>query len=122
MLEPKTLYYVNREDLFTSRTGITRPNDPSGRREEERSGALQRRSLLNGSTSRPTREEPAQALESSRGIAELPNITARFITEPKASSCEVDIELATAPDEVKVVKRCMRSSKGDQTSFWSHQI
>src|SRR4051812_14607549 len=51
------------------------------------------------------------------GIAEFPNITARFLSEPKASSREVDIELATAPDEVHVVKRWHEKFEGDQTSF-----
>ena len=39
------------------------------------------------------------------GIAEFPNITARFVIEPKADRSEVEIELATAADPAKIVKR-----------------
>src|SRR5262249_47342779 len=39
------------------------------------------------------------------GIAELPNITARFFTEPEAKQCEFEIELATVASEGAVAKR-----------------
>src|SRR5882762_1104113 len=51
------------------------------------------------------------------GIAELPNVTARFITEPEASRREIEIELASAADPAKVVKRWHESFEGNLTSF-----
>jgi Beta-galactosidase trimerisation domain len=51
------------------------------------------------------------------GIAEFPNITARFMVEPDSPQRDVEIELATNPDETKVVKRLHESFEGDTTSF-----
>lgn len=51
------------------------------------------------------------------GIAEFPNITARFITEPETQSRDLEIELATAPDAAKVAKRWHETLEGDTTSF-----
>ena len=51
------------------------------------------------------------------GIAEFPNITARFTAEPKAQRSEVEIELATAADPAKVVKRWHETFEGELTSF-----
>ncbi len=51
------------------------------------------------------------------GTAELPNVTARFVTEPEASRVEIEIELATAADATKVVKRWHESFEGNLTSF-----
>lgn len=51
------------------------------------------------------------------GVAEFPNITARFIVEPASPSREIDIELAVAPDAAKVVKRWHEIFEGDLTSF-----
>jgi hypothetical protein len=51
------------------------------------------------------------------GIAEFPNITARFVVEPTASSRDIQIELATGPDERLVVKRWRESFAGETTSF-----
>ena len=51
------------------------------------------------------------------GIAELPNITARFVADNPSKRREIDIELATAPDPTAVVKRWHESFEGDFTSF-----
>ncbi len=51
------------------------------------------------------------------GIAEFPNITARFMVEPVSARRDVEIELATAPEIAKVVKRWQESFEGDNTSF-----
>ena len=51
------------------------------------------------------------------GIAEFPNVTAQFLSEPKALRREVEIELATAPDTTKVAKRWRESFEGETTSF-----
>lgn len=51
------------------------------------------------------------------GIAEFPNVTARFLTEPKAEYSDVEIELATVADPAKTVKRWHESFRGDSTSF-----
>src|SRR5207237_2832290 len=51
------------------------------------------------------------------GIAELPNITAEFVSEDKDPNHTVVIELATAPDEKSIVKRWRESFKGTSTSF-----
>jgi hypothetical protein len=51
------------------------------------------------------------------GLAEFPNVTARFVTEPASPHREVEIELASAPDSAKTVKRWRESFEGDLTSF-----
>ncbi len=51
------------------------------------------------------------------GVAELPNITARFVTGAESATRNVLIELATAPTENAVVKRFQESFTGDLTSF-----
>jgi hypothetical protein len=51
------------------------------------------------------------------GVAEFPNVTARFVTSDKSESRSVLIELATAPDEKRIVKRFKESFTGDLTSF-----
>ena len=51
------------------------------------------------------------------GLAEFPNLTARFVVEPESPRREVEIELATAPEETKVVKRWRERFEGDTTSF-----
>lgn len=56
-------------------------------------------------------------LQRSGGIAELPNVTVRFVTEKEADNRRVVIELATAPSEDKIVKRFIESFHGDLTSF-----
>ncbi|HOK79846.1 MAG TPA: beta-galactosidase trimerization domain-containing protein [bacterium] len=56
-------------------------------------------------------------LNRSGGIAEFPNITADFITDKPYPERKVIIELATLPDETKVVKKFEESYKGSLTSF-----
>src|SRR4051812_44261232 len=51
------------------------------------------------------------------GIAEFPNVTARFVIAPASPRRDVEIELATAPDAAKVVKRWREEFEGDLTSF-----
>jgi hypothetical protein len=51
------------------------------------------------------------------GVAEFPNITAQFITEPDAPRRSIEIELATAPEPKKVIKRWREDFAGDITSF-----
>src|SRR5436190_8224194 len=51
------------------------------------------------------------------GIAEFPNVTADFIVAGKADRRTVVIELATAADAQKVVKRWQESFEGSLTSF-----
>src|SRR4051794_20743610 len=51
------------------------------------------------------------------GIAEFPNVTAQFITEPTSPGRNVVIELATAPQAEKIVKRWHEKFEGDTTSF-----
>jgi len=51
------------------------------------------------------------------GVAELPNITADFVTSTESPTRKVVIELATAPDARAVVKRFDESFTGSLTSF-----
>jgi hypothetical protein len=51
------------------------------------------------------------------GIAEFPNLTARFVVQPESPRRSVEIELATAPNVEKVVKRWEEDFEGDITSF-----
>lgn len=51
------------------------------------------------------------------GVAELPNVTADFITQRPSDRRTVVIELATAADEKHVVKRFEESFRGSLTSF-----
>ncbi|MEO6435689.1 MAG: hypothetical protein ABIP55_07990, partial [Tepidisphaeraceae bacterium] len=51
------------------------------------------------------------------GIAEFPNVTAQFVVEPESPRRDLEIELATAPDAAKVVKRWHETFEGDLTSF-----
>src|ERR1043165_5878386 len=51
------------------------------------------------------------------GVAEFPNVTAKFITEPAAKHVAIEIELATAADAQKVVKHWAEEFAGDFTSF-----
>ena len=51
------------------------------------------------------------------GVAELPNVTADFITQRRSDRRRVAIELATAADEKRVVKRFEESFRGSLTSF-----
>lgn len=51
------------------------------------------------------------------GIAELPNVTVRFVTEPDDPGRSVEIVLATAPDVAHVVKQWHEDFIGDTTSF-----
>ncbi len=51
------------------------------------------------------------------GVAELPNITARFFAEPESLRREVEVELATAADPAKVVKRWHESFAENLMSF-----
>jgi hypothetical protein len=51
------------------------------------------------------------------GVAELPNITADFVTSTDSPTRKVVIELATAPDARAVVKRFDESFTGSLTSF-----
>jgi len=51
------------------------------------------------------------------GVAEFPNVTARFVCSGTNSARRVIIELATAPAEAAVVKRFRESFQGDLTSF-----
>lgn len=51
------------------------------------------------------------------GVAEFPNVTANFVCQPAAERCKVVIELATAPDAKRVVKRFEENFTGTLTSF-----
>jgi hypothetical protein len=51
------------------------------------------------------------------GIAEFPNVIVRAVTEPESARRNIDIELATAPAEDKIVKRWNENFEGDTTSF-----
>ena len=51
------------------------------------------------------------------GVAELPNVTARFVTTAESATRKVVIELATSPSESMVVKRFEESFTGNLTSF-----
>ncbi len=51
------------------------------------------------------------------GVAEFPNITARFVTSTDSPTRKVVVELATAPDVRAVVKRLEESFTGSLTSF-----
>ncbi len=51
------------------------------------------------------------------GVAEFPNVTARFIIEPTAPQRDVEIELATAPDAARVVKHWREKFEGELTGF-----
>jgi hypothetical protein len=51
------------------------------------------------------------------GLAEFPNITAQFITDPPAPARTVGIELATTPNDAGIVKRWNEHFEGDTTSF-----
>lgn len=51
------------------------------------------------------------------GIAEFPNVTARFLTDDPAETLKVIIELADQPSADAVVKRLQESFQGDLTSF-----
>ena len=53
----------------------------------------------------------------SGGVAELPNVTADFITERQSDGRTVVIELATAADDKQVVRRFRESFRGSLTSF-----
>src|SRR5262249_29211185 len=46
------------------------------------------------------------------GVAELPNVTAAFVTDQPAARREIEIELATAPEATKIVKRWHESFEG----------
>ena len=56
-------------------------------------------------------------LRRSGGVAELPNVTADFITEEVSESRRVVIQIASAPDENSVVKRLEEHFSGSLTSF-----
>jgi len=51
------------------------------------------------------------------GLAELPNVTADFVSESESQRRRVVIELATAPEAGRVVKRFDESFEGSLTSF-----
>jgi len=51
------------------------------------------------------------------GVAEFPNVTANFVCQPPATRCKVIIELATAADAKRVVKRFEETFAGTLTSF-----
>lgn len=51
------------------------------------------------------------------GVAELPNVTADFVTQQPSDRRVVVIELATAADKEHVVKRFQESFQGSLTSF-----
>ena len=51
------------------------------------------------------------------GVAELPNVTAKFMTTAESATRKVVVELATAPAENMVVKRFEESFTGSLTSF-----
>jgi len=53
----------------------------------------------------------------SGGVAELPNVTADFITERQSDGRTVVIELATAADDKQVVRRFRETFQGSLTSF-----
>ena len=56
-------------------------------------------------------------LQRAGGIAEFPNVTARFICTAESAARRVVIELAPSPDEAAVVKRFEESFPGAWTSF-----
>jgi len=56
-------------------------------------------------------------LKRAGGVAELPNVTADFVTDPAADRRRVVIQIATAPDEKAVVKRFEEAYTGSVTSF-----
>ena len=56
-------------------------------------------------------------LNRSGGVAEFPNVTADFVTDPAADRRRVIIEIATAPDDSAVVKRFEEAYAGSLTSF-----
>ncbi|MEA3367473.1 MAG: hypothetical protein U9R68_05095, partial [Planctomycetota bacterium] len=56
-------------------------------------------------------------LKRAGGVAEFPNVTADFVTDPSADRRRVVIEIATAPDEKAVVKRFEEAYTGSVTSF-----
>ncbi|MHC4398452.1 MAG: hypothetical protein ACYTG0_02095 [Planctomycetota bacterium] len=51
------------------------------------------------------------------GVAEFPNVTAEFAADPPNEHCRITVELATAPDAKRVVKRFEESFRGSKTSF-----
>jgi len=51
------------------------------------------------------------------GLAEFPNVTADFISEAESPRRRVVVELATAPDPRRVIKRFEESFEGSLTSF-----
>jgi len=51
------------------------------------------------------------------GVAEFPNITAKFIADSPSTNREVEIELATAADPSAVAKKWRETFEGDLTSF-----
>ncbi|NQU12187.1 hypothetical protein HQ590_15440, partial [bacterium] len=53
----------------------------------------------------------------SGGVAEFPNISAKFVTTAESPTRKVIIELATAPAAAAVVKRFEESFPGEATSF-----
>ncbi len=53
----------------------------------------------------------------SGGVAEFPNVTAKFVCAAPATGRTVVIELATAPDATTIVKRWTESFDGTLTSF-----
>ncbi len=53
----------------------------------------------------------------SGGIAEFPNVTADFLTDPPAENRRVVIEIGTAPNAEAVVKRFEEAFQGSLTSF-----
>jgi hypothetical protein len=56
-------------------------------------------------------------LKRAGGVAEFPNVTADFVTDPAADRRRVVIEIATAPNEAAVVKRLEETYRGSLTSF-----
>jgi len=56
-------------------------------------------------------------LRRSGGVAEFPNVTAEFITDPPAERRSVVIQLATAPDANAVVRTFREQFTGSLTSF-----
>ena len=51
------------------------------------------------------------------GVAEFPNVTVDFVSDPPSERRRVAIELATSPDANDVVKRFHESFRGSLTSF-----
>ncbi len=58
-----------------------------------------------------------QRLNRAGGVAEFPNVTARFVTAPESKQREVEIELATEPRSEAIVKKWHEKFEGDLTSF-----